>query len=183
MTRADAARVVLLAGAFGETGTELARALLAEGAGVAVALPRGWQVDKLRERLDAGASALVGVVAPRDAQAAAGFVKGANDALGPITEFCGVATLLREREPGREPAGDLDELLDANLHASATLARAVLPSLRRRGQGRLRFRLPDPGRQDLSATCRASLAALSTFVDGLAEDADGLRIEREVLAD
>jgi NADP-dependent 3-hydroxy acid dehydrogenase YdfG len=182
MSTADSLPVVLLAGAFDALGQCLAHAVLAAGGKVAAAVPRDWQVQKLREQLVArGATSdrfLVGVVGPRDAEAAAGFVKGANDALGTITQFVGASSQLHNTVAGREPAGDLDEMLLSNLHSNATLARAVLPTMRRRRTGNIVLAsLPDPVGQ-LSVTCRASLAALREFAVALANDvtAHGLRV-------
>tara|TARA_R110002072_G_scaffold264409_3_gene423167 strand:- start:45715 stop:46359 length:645 start_codon:yes stop_codon:yes gene_type:complete len=181
--------VLLLAGAVDSVGQCIARAVLIAGGKVAAAVPRAWQVDKLRAELLAtdlgvgGASdrLLVGVVAPRDAEAAAGFVKGSKDALGDITHFTGAAQLLRQRVPGREPTGDLDELLDANLHSNATLCRAVLPAMRRRKSGRLLFVAAPGGTEALSVTCRASLAALAEFAAAIHGDLKGTGIDVEMV--
>ena len=46
-----ATRVVLLTGAADALGTAIADAALSAGASVAAIAPRGWMVDRLRERL------------------------------------------------------------------------------------------------------------------------------------
>jgi NADP-dependent 3-hydroxy acid dehydrogenase YdfG len=86
--------------------------------------------------------------------------------------------MLRDKTLGREPAGDLEQLLDANLHCNATLARAVLPAMRKRKSGGLAFVTAPTETAGLSVTCRASLAATAEFAAGLASDvADvGLRV-------
>ena len=164
--------VVLLVGAVDLVGQRIASAVLAAGGNVAAVVPRSWQVDKLREALGSVASErlLVGVVAAGDAEAAAGFVKGAKDALGDITHFVGASQLLRARVAGSEPAGDAEELLAANLSSNTTLCRAVLSSMRRRNSGRLLFVATPDNTDSLSVTCRASLAALSEFAAALAGD-------------
>ncbi|MFT4840818.1 MAG: NADP-dependent 3-hydroxy acid dehydrogenase YdfG [Candidatus Azotimanducaceae bacterium] len=164
--------VLLLAGAADPAGQRIASAVLAAGGKVAAAVSRAWQVDKLRESLgaDVGSHLLVGVVTAGDAQAAAGFVKGAKDALGVITHFAGASQLLRERVAGREPAGDSDELLAANLNTNATLCRAVLSAMRRRKAGRLLFVAAPDSTEALSVTCRVSLAALAEFAAAIAAD-------------
>jgi NADP-dependent 3-hydroxy acid dehydrogenase YdfG len=175
--------VLLLAGAADPVGQRIASAVLAAGGKVAAAVSRGWQVDKLRESLgaDAGGHLLVGVVAAGDAQAAAGFVKGAKDALGDITHFAGASQLLRERVGGCEPAGDSDELLAANLHSNATLCRAVLSAMRRRKSGRLLLVAAPDNTDALSVTCRASLAAFSEFAAAIAADLVGTGIGVETV--
>ncbi|MEZ6036830.1 MAG: SDR family oxidoreductase [Planctomycetota bacterium] len=165
-------RVVLLAGATGRVGEAVAREVLAAGGKIAAAVRKQWQVEKVYERLGRE-RVLVGVVGARDAEAAAGFVKGASDALGTITAFVGAAGSLRERVPGKEPGGDLDELLEANLHANATLARAVLTRMRRRGDGALHFFGMPEQTSGLSTSSRASKAALVEYVEALRADLVG----------
>jgi NADP-dependent 3-hydroxy acid dehydrogenase YdfG len=172
----EASRVVLLTGATEPLGVAIARAVLDAGGRVAATVSRPWQVDRLREQLPS-ADLLVGVVMAGDAEAAAGFVKGANDALGPITDLVAASILLRDRVAGREPAGDLGELLDANLHANTTVARALLPSLRRRRSGRLAFASLPESAHHLSATCRASLAAIDAFATSLRADFAGTDLD------
>lgn len=178
--------VVLLAGADTEVGAVIARAVLLAGGKVAAAVTREWQVAKVREQLLADnvepASLLVGLVAARDAEAAAGFVKGATDALGPISHVAGASVEQRLGKATREPAGDLDELLERNLHTNATLARAALPSMRRRKSGALVFaRQPEqPG--SCSTTCMTSLAAMGAFADALRSDVQSASIRIDSVA-
>lgn len=169
-------RVVLLAGITGRLGEAVAREVLAAGGKVAAAVPKQWQVDKIHELLGRE-RVLVGVVAACDAEAAAGFVKGATDALGPITAFVGASDLLRQRMPGKEPGGDLEELLEANLHANATLARAVLVRMRRRGAGALHFFGMPERAVELSAATRASKAALVEYAAALRLELEGSGVE------
>jgi NADP-dependent 3-hydroxy acid dehydrogenase YdfG len=166
-------QVLVLAGATGQLGGALARQVLAAGGKVAAAVRRPWQVPRLQEQLGRD-RVLVGVVAPQDAEAAAGFAKGAQDALGPATLFVGAAGMFRPRVAGREPAGDLAELLEANLLANATLARAMLPFFRRRGRGAMGFVGAGPlALVAGSSTFAASKLALHGLVEGLAADLAG----------
>jgi len=178
--------VVLLAGANGDVGAAIARAVLLAGGKVAAAVTRDWQVAKVREQLLEGgvdpAALLVGLVAPRDAEAAAGFVKGATDALGPISHVAGASFEQRSGKAGREPAGDLDDLLEINLHTNATLARAALPAMRRRKSGTLVF-AKQPARGDAcSTTCMASFAAMGAFADALRPDVQAASVRIETVA-
>lgn len=126
--------VVMLTGATGRIGGAFARRVLAAGGKVAAVVRRPWQVAKVQQELGAR-NVLVGVVGPHDMEAAAGFVKGAQDALGPIAAFVGCAGSRSERLAGREPQGDLAEQLEANLQANTTVCRAVLSGMRRRRRG------------------------------------------------
>lgn len=161
---------MLVAGATGRVGGAVARAVLARGGRVAAAVRKPWQVDKLRAAL-ANDRALVGLVPAGDAEAAAGFVKGAKDALGPLGAFVGAAGCWQERAPGKEPGGDLAELLAANLQANALLARAALPFFRRQKRGALAFvGATDAALRDGSAAFAASMAGLHEFVRALQRD-------------
>lgn len=160
------ARVVLVTGVAGELGRVIAAAVLAAGGKVAAPAARLWQVERALEQLGA-AGVLAGLVEPGDGQAAAGFVKGAVDALGPITDLVAASVLLRDRDAAAEPGGDLAELLDANLHTNTVFARALLPSMRRRGSGRLAFAALPEEAASLSVTCRASLAAIDGYAAAL----------------
>lgn len=100
--------VVLLAGATGELGGAFARLVLARGGKVAAAVRKPWQIESIRQELGrqelGGERVLVGVVGSTDSEAAAGFVKGASDALGPITAFVSTAGGYRASRVGKEPA-------------------------------------------------------------------------------
>lgn len=166
-------RVVVVAGATGRIGSCLCRLVLAGGGKVAAAVRKPWQVGKLQGELGKE-RVLVGLVPSLDTEAAAGFAKGANDALGPVTSFVGAAGSFAPREPGREPGQDLAELLEANLLANATLARALLPGLRRRRRGSLAFVGAGPtGLAAGSAAFAAAKEALHGYVRSLAIDLEG----------
>lgn len=172
---------MLLAGATGRIGGAVARCVLARGCRVAAAVRRPWQVEKLRAAL-ASDRAFVGLVPVGDAEAAAGFVKGAKDALGPLAGFVGAAGCWQERAPGREPGGDLGELLAANLQHNALLARAALPLLRRQKRGALAFLgASDDALAAGSAAFAASMAGLHAFVRALQRDLAGTGVAAHAL--
>ena len=102
--------VLLLAGATGRIGTAVARRVLADGGRVAAAVRRPGQVARMIEALGRE-RVLVGVVGADDAEAAAGLVKGAQDALGAITAFVGAAGAWQARTAGNEPGGDLTRII------------------------------------------------------------------------
>lgn len=181
-TNVGRGHVVVIAGATGRLGTALARAVLANGGKVAAAVRKPWQVVKLREQLGSN-GVLVGLVPSLDTEAAAGFAKGANDALGPVTAFVGAAGTFIPRAPGREPGSDLAEQLEANLLANATLARALLPGMRRRRHGRLVF--VGAGATCLAAGAAAFVAAKEAvhgYVRALADDLAADAASRGVVA-
>ncbi len=125
-------KVVAISGATGDLGGALVSRLRAHGARLAIAVRRPWQVEKIVQTVGKD-GVLVGCVPTGDGEAAAGFVKGAKDALGPIDALLCANGAFRGSAIGKDPAEELTELLDANLLAGATLARAVVgPMLRRR---------------------------------------------------
>ena len=167
-------QVVLLGGATGELGGAFARHVLDRGARLAVPVRRQWQVEKVGQALGSD-GVLVGVVGAQDGEAAAGFVKGVDDALGPITAMVCAAGMFAARQVGEDPAGELQQLVEANLLAGATLARVVLPGMRRRGRGSLTFVGSAAVGADapLSANYLASKAALHEYVRALARSLQG----------
>lgn len=176
-----AGQVVLLTGATGRIGSSFAEHVLAHGGRVAAAVRRPWQVEALQASLGRD-QALVGLVPTGDSEAAAGFVKGAQDALGPISAFVGAAGQWQPRMAGREPGGDLAEMLAANLLANAVLARAVLPFLRRRRRGVLAFLgATEAALTAGSAAFAASKAALHEYVRAVARDLEGSGVQARTL--
>jgi NAD(P)-dependent dehydrogenase (short-subunit alcohol dehydrogenase family) len=174
--------VVLLAGATGELGGAFARLVLEHGGKVAAAVRKPWQIEAVRSALG-NQRVLVGVVGSTDGEAAAGFVKGACDALGPITAYVSTAGSYRAVPVGKDQANDLQEQLEANLLSSANLARAVLARLRqRRGSmtfvGSLAAIELDAAGDSPAVHYLASKAALHAYVCALAaqERHNGLRI-------
>jgi 3-dehydrosphinganine reductase len=166
-------QVVVVAGATGRLGQAVARQVLAGGGRVAAAVRKPWQVAKVQEALGRE-RVLVGLVAAQDTEAAAGFAKGAKDALGPVTAFVGAAGAYAPRAIGNEPGGDLAEQLEANLLANATLARALLSQLRRVRRGELLFVGAGPASlRTGSVAFAAAKQALHGYVEALASDLAG----------
>ena len=177
----DTAGVVLVAGANGRIGSAVCRRVLASGGRVAATVRRSWQVEPLRAALGSE-RVLVGAIGSGDPEAAAGFVKGAQDALGPLVAFAGTAGRWQGRADGHEPGGDLQDLLAANLLANAVLARAALPHLRRRRRGVLVFAGgADAVLPAASAAFAASAGALRDYVRALALDLEGSGVRAELL--
>ena len=164
-------KVVLLSGATGELGRELTNQLLERGARVALVVRKPWQVDRVREQVGSS-DTLVACVPSQDAQAAAGAVKGAEDALGPIESFLCPSGAFAASPIGQDPSGQLQSLLEANLLAGATLARAVVGPMKRRRTGSLVFvgsSAVGSGGAGL-ANYLASKAALAEWVRALADE-------------
>lgn len=164
-------KAVLLSGATGELGRALTAQLLERGARVALVVRKPWQVASVREQVGSDA-VLVACVPSQDAQAAAGVVKGAEDALGPIQSFLCPSGAFAAGSIGQDPSGQLQGLLEANLLAGATLARAVVGPMKRRRTGSLVFVGSSAvGAQGAGlANYLASKAALAEWVRAFAEE-------------
>lgn len=169
-----AGKVLVVGGSTGDLGRAVVDRALAAGARVAMPVRKPWQVDKVRAQFP-GKPVLVGCVPDVDGEAAAGFAKGANDALGPIDALICCNGAFAHGPIGKDPAGELAELVTANLLAVANLARAVVGPMRRRKQGSIvcvgsaMVGSAGPG----TANYLASKAALHEWVRALAAELDG----------
>ncbi len=165
--------VVLLSGATGALGAAFATFVLKNGGKVAAAVRKSRQVASVTALLGSE-RVLAGCVGPGDSEAAAGFVKGAQDALGPITALVCASGHWSGAPVGKEPAGELLDLLEANLLFGANLARAVIGGMRRRRSGSLVFvGSAAVGADGAGANYLASKAAVHEYVRALARELDG----------
>lgn len=169
-----AGKVLVVGGSTGHLGRAVVEHALNQGARVAMPVRKPWQVDKVRAQF-AGKPVLVGCVPDVDGEAAAGFMKGANDALGPIDALLCCNGAFAFGAIGKDPAGELGELLTANLLSVANLARAAIGPMRRRKQGSIvcvgsaMVGKGGPG----TANYLASKAALHEWVRALAVELEG----------
>ncbi|MBK8099174.1 MAG: SDR family NAD(P)-dependent oxidoreductase [Planctomycetes bacterium] len=167
-------RVVLLAGVTGELGSHVARLLRARGARLGLLVRKPRQVAEITQAF-AGEGVLVGSVGPQDSEGAAGFAKGVADSLGPIDALIATNGAFAASTVGKEPSGELAELLEANLLTVATLARAVVGPMRRRRTGRIvavgaaAVEQASPG----LANYLAAKAALHRWIVALDRDLEG----------
>jgi NAD(P)-dependent dehydrogenase (short-subunit alcohol dehydrogenase family) len=160
-------RVVVVGGATGEVGGALVRRLRDHGVRVGVAVRRPWQVDRIHDAFGRR-DVLVGCVPTVDGEAAAGFAKGVRDALGPIDALLCANGAFRGGDVGQDSHSELQDLLEANLLAGATLARAVVGPMQRRRTGSLVFVGSAAVGLGTAANYLASKAALHEWVRALA---------------
>ncbi len=180
-------RTFVVSGATGAVGSALVAKLATHGARLGIAARKAWQVDKLRKSLGGVAdprNLLVAHVGNRDAEAAAGFVKGVEDSLGAIDALVSCAGAFAYADVGEEPSGRDLELLDANFLVAHTLARAVVSPMLRRDSGALVFTgarvvgTPTTG----MALYAASKAALHEYARTLAAEVGPRGIRVRVVA-
>jgi NADP-dependent 3-hydroxy acid dehydrogenase YdfG len=176
-------RTVVVAGGTGAVGKVLVRRLVEIGAKPAIAVRKAWQVAPMRELLG-GAEGLVAVVAPGDGEAAAGFLKGARDSLGPVAAVLSAAGAFRMAEIGRDRTGDDTGLFEANFVATHTLVRAAVGGMCRAGAGVIAVvgadcvGTPIPG----MGLYQASKAALHAYAEVLAAEVAGHGVAVAVVA-
>ncbi|MEO0480926.1 MAG: SDR family NAD(P)-dependent oxidoreductase [Planctomycetota bacterium] len=171
----NAPNAVLLAGATGAVGLGTARRLAEQGVRLALAVRRPWQVERVRnsfEDLDLPPEQLlIGTIGDRDPEAVAGFVKGAEDALGELDGFVSTLGAFHFGDLGKESATCADDLFEANVLANHRLVRAVLPRFRRRRRGQFVFcgaaAVQDESPQSGMALYLASKAALDRYASTL----------------
>lgn len=167
-------RTAIVVGATGALGRAVTGLLRARGVRVGIAVRRPWQVEG-ETKIHGRDGVLVGCVPSGDGEAAAGFAKGVRDALGPIDALFCCNGAFRAAEVGADPQDELSTLLEANLVAAATMARAVVPTMKRRQSGSLLFvGSAQVGRGGSGmANYLASKAALHEYVRALAAELQG----------
>lgn len=129
-----AGTTALVTGASSGIGASVARALVAEGARVAL-------VARRRDRLEALAKVLQpGVAEPfacdlRDPQAIGALVAAVVARLGPVDLLVNNAGIGRYLAFLDTPPDDVTAIFETNLHAALHCTRAVLPGMLARGRG------------------------------------------------
>lgn len=122
--------VVLVTGASSGIGREVARALAAEGAAVAVAGRRRERLERLAAEIVAdGGTALALVADLGDSAAARGLAAATVSGLGRLDVFVGCAGQLLPGPVADSPASEWERMIDVNLRGLLIAAAAALPAL------------------------------------------------------
>ena len=125
----------LVTGASGGIGAQIARALHAQGATVALSGTRVAPLEALASELGERALVVPGNLA--DAAATEKLAKDAEAALGQIDILVNNAGLTRDQLALRMKDDDWQSVLDVNLTAAFRLSRAVLRGMMKRRWGRI----------------------------------------------
>ena len=128
-------RCALVTGASGGIGGAIARALHAQGAAVALSGTRREALEALAAEL--GERAAVTPCDLSDAEAAAGLVGDAEDALGGLDILVNNAGLARDGLTIRMSDADWQAVLEVDLTAAFRLARAAVRGMIKRRWGRI----------------------------------------------
>ncbi len=128
-------KTALVTGASGGIGAAIARALHAQGAGVALSGTRVAPLEELAAALGERALVVPGNLA--DAAATERLAKDAEAALGRIDILVNNAGLTRDQIALRLKDEDWQAVIDVNLTAAFRLSRAVLRGMMKRRWGRI----------------------------------------------
>jgi 3-oxoacyl-[acyl-carrier protein] reductase len=174
-------RAAVAAGSAG-LGLSAARALLAEGARVAICGRDPQRLERAAAAIGAGEDALVTLVADvSDPDGAAAFVEGAADALGGRPDIL-VANA------GGPPAGtfattgvdDYRRALELNLMSTVAMCRAAVPAMQAAGWGRVVAITSIGARQPIGTLMASTVArtAVTGFLKVLAGEvaSDGVTV-------
>jgi 3-oxoacyl-[acyl-carrier protein] reductase len=175
-------RVAVVTGAATGLGEAYARALASEGAAVVVADRDGDGTGRVaRSIAEGGGSALAVTADVADESSVDRMVETATSAFGGVDVLVNnAAVMFRGLHPPRRAfweftAGEMDMVLRVNVTGSWLCARAVLPSMRRRGGGRIvnissnmafGTDLPWPARRAPYTTSKAAVIGLTRALAG-----------------
>jgi 3-oxoacyl-[acyl-carrier protein] reductase len=169
-------RICVVTGSTGGIGLESARLLAAEGGRVVVCGRESERVERARKEVGAALGVVIDLAAPR---APAELVAEATEALGAID--CLINNVGIAYQTGFEELTDAewDEMWQLNVMSFVRAIRAVLPSMRERGQGVIvnvsstAGKRPSTGMPNYSVT-KAAVLSLSRLVADLYAS-DGIR--------
>ena len=128
-------KTALVTGASGGIGAAIAKALHGQGATVALSGTREDVLQALKQ--DLGERAHVCVCDLSDAEAVAGLVAQAEDAMGQVDIVVNNAGLTRDNLAMRMKDEEWDQVLAVNLTAAFRLSRAALRGMMKRRWGRI----------------------------------------------
>jgi 3-oxoacyl-[acyl-carrier protein] reductase len=135
VSRADAARVVLITGAAGTMGAATARRLAAEGNHVALVDVAADRLKKLAAELGKAARAIAADIA--DAAACDHVISEIERALGPVDILVNNAGVLSSHKAADTSPDEWRRVFSINLDGAFYLSRRVLPGMKERRYGRI----------------------------------------------
>lgn len=162
-------RVCLVTGSTAGIGLETARLLAAEGAAVAVCGRDTNRVEAARADVGAGYGTVCDLADPRGPQA---LVAGVEEALGPVDCLVNNVGLAVQTSFEELDDADWDSMWQLNVMSYVRAIRAVVPSMRSRGSGRIvnvsstAGKRPSTGMPNYTVT-KAAVLSLSRLVADL----------------
>jgi NAD(P)-dependent dehydrogenase (short-subunit alcohol dehydrogenase family) len=184
MTR-DSRRTVLVTGGTGALGTAVTRRLLDDGHRVAATWVVKEEAEALRETIGADDDLLLVETDVTDAGSIAAAVEDAEEAFGPVGALVHLVGAWKGGEHVHEASLETwDRMIDLNLRSAFLCCRAVLPSMKARGTGRLVLvssRTARGGRAGQAAYAVAK-SGVAVLAETIAEENRGLDITANVVA-
>ncbi|NCO03607.1 MAG: 3-oxoacyl-[acyl-carrier-protein] reductase [Alphaproteobacteria bacterium] len=128
-------KTALITGATGGIGGEIAKALHAQGAVVAISGRNKEKLDALAAELGSNTHAIIADLS--NSEGIAQLIKDAEDAMGQIDILVNNAGLTRDNLSMRMKDEEWDEVIDVNLTAPFKLAKACQRGMMKRRNGRI----------------------------------------------
>ena len=182
---ANTARTVLVTGATGALGTAVTRRLLADGHRVAATWVVKEQAKALRDSIGETERLVLVESDVTDPAAVANTVEDVEAELGPVEVLIHLVGAWKGGAPVHNFSLETwDQMLDINLRSAMLCSRAVLPSMRKGGWGRLVLvssRTAREGRSGQAAYAVAK-AGVAVLAETIAEENRGLDLTANVVA-
>jgi NAD(P)-dependent dehydrogenase (short-subunit alcohol dehydrogenase family) len=178
-------RSVLVTGGTGALGAAVSKRLLDDGHGVAATFVVKEEAEALRDSIGETERLMLVEIDVTDPVSIAATIEEVEDAFGPVEVLVHLVGAWRGGEPVHELSLDTwDRMLDLNLRSAVLCCRAVLPSMRDRGWGRVVLvssRTAREGRSGQAAYAVAK-AGVAILAETIAEENRGLDVTANVVA-
>ena len=182
---ANPARTVLVTGATGALGTAVTKRLLADGHRVAATWMVKEQAEALRDSIGETERLLLVESDVTDPASVANTVEDVEGELGPVEVLIHLVGAWKGDAPVHNFSLETwDQMLDINLRSAMLCSRAVLPSMRKEGWGRLVMvssRTAREGRSGQAAYAVAK-AGVAVLAETISEENKGLDLTANVVA-
>jgi NAD(P)-dependent dehydrogenase (short-subunit alcohol dehydrogenase family) len=182
---ANTARTVLVTGATGALGTAVTKRLLVDGHRVAATWMVKEQAEALRDSIGETERLVLVESDVTDPASVANSVEDVEAELGPVEVLIHLVGAWKGGAPVHNFSLETwDQMLDINLRSAMLCSRAVLPSMRKGGWGRLVLvssRTAREGRSGQAAYAVAK-AGVAVLAETIAEENRGLDLTANVVA-
>lgn len=181
----DDARTVLVTGGTGALGSAVTRGLLKDGHRVAATWVVKEDAEALRDSLGAPEDLQMVEIDVTDPASIANAIDDLEAALGPVEALVHLVGGWKGGAPVHDlPLEVWDRMLDLNLRSALLCCRAVLPSMRREGWGRIVLVSSRTARQGRSgqAAYAVAKAGVAVLAETIAEENLGLDVTANVVA-
>ena len=181
----DPCRTILVTGGTGALGTAVTRRLLADGHIVAATFVVKEKAEALRESIGKAERLMLVETDVTDPASISNTVEDIEAEVGPVEGLVHLVGAWKGGAPVHELPLDLwERMLDLNLRSALLCCRALLPSMRQAGWGRIVLvssRTAREGRAGQGAYAIAK-AGVAVLAETIAEESRGLDVTANVVA-